>query len=115
MWMSTNSWLTAAYRFQLCSPVARSNTGISAPTVSSPIGAWVTLASSSCVIFDRRPDRRCLVPRHHPELRRADGVVVLVDLGPVRVVHLVDREARVERVVETHMVDALVDRLLDQQ
>lgn len=32
------------------------------------------------------------------------GHLVVVDLGPVRVVQLMDREARVERVVEAHVV-----------
>src|ERR1700722_8776661 len=45
MWMSTNSLLTAAYRFQLCSPVARWNSGISMPTVSSLTVAWLTASS----------------------------------------------------------------------
>ncbi len=36
-------------------------------------------------------------------------------LGPMRVVELVDREARGERVLEAHVVDALVHRLLDQE
>src|ERR1700733_12051786 len=45
MWMSTNSLLTAAYRFQLCSPVARWNSGISMPTDNSLTVAWLTASS----------------------------------------------------------------------
>jgi hypothetical protein len=41
--------------------------------------------------------------------------VVLVDLGPVRVIQLMDGEARLQSVVEPHVVDRLVDGLLDQQ
>ena len=44
-----------------------------------------------------------------------DGVVVLADLGPVGVVELVQREARLPHVLEAHVVDALVDRFLDEQ
>ena len=50
-----------------------------------------------------------------PESSLAIGIPVVVDLGPVRVVQLVQREAGVERVVEAHVVDRLVDRLLDEQ
>jgi hypothetical protein len=39
--------------------------------------------------------------------------MVGIDLGPVRVVDLMQAEARVQRVVETHLVDRLVDRFLD--
>jgi MFS family permease len=66
-------------------------------------------------VLERGLDRRSLVPGHDAELGRADRVVVLVELGPVRVVQLVHRKTRVEGVVEAHVVDALVHRLLDQQ
>src|SRR5262245_43351799 len=52
------------------------------------------------LILARRHDRRRVLPVGDPVLFQTDGVLVLVDLRPVRVVQLVEREARVERVVE---------------
>src|ERR1700733_8739812 len=69
MWMSTNSLLTAAYRFQLCSPVARWNSGISMPTVSSLTVAWLTCQLPSVLMLSVANQGR---------LRRLHDLVVLV-------------------------------------
>src|SRR5580700_9351890 len=52
-------------------------------------------------------DRRRLPPRDDPVLGEGGRHVVVVDLGPMRVVQLVEGEARLQRVVETHVVHCL--------
>jgi MFS family permease len=100
-------------------PPAPGPAAVPAPGVPAPGPAVVPEAelADRCFggVLQRGLDRRGLIPGHDAELGRADRVVVLVELGPVRVVELVHGEARVEGVVEAHVVDALVHRLLDQQ
>src|SRR5829696_9229824 len=79
--------------------------------VSSDTG----LLLSPNLVLHRRQDRRGVLPVRDAVLLEGHRVAVLVDLGPVRVVQLVEGEAGVERDVEAHVVDGLVDRLLDEQ
>src|SRR4051794_32896153 len=72
-------------------------------------------AAAAHEILHGRHHRKCVLPARRPVLWQAGGVPVVVDLGPVGVVELVNGEARLQRVVEPHVVDALVHRLLDHQ
>src|SRR3974390_1347367 len=74
-----------------------------------------TSALGAHLVLDRAHDGRRVLPVGDARVLLGHGEPVLVHPGPVRVVELVQREARVQRVVEAHVVDALVDRLLDEQ
>src|SRR5215213_4060492 len=83
-----------------------------------PHGATRDFATPSDVggggVLLRRPHLRAL-PLGDVLPHLGAGHPVVVDDGPVRVVELVQGEARLQRVVEAHVVDRLVHRLLDQQ
>src|SRR3954469_18927199 len=83
-----------------------------APGSESATGA--RLLVSAHLVLDRGDDRRRRLPVGNAVLLEGDRILVLVQLGPVRVVQLVEGEAGLERVVEAHVVDGLVHRLLDQ-
>src|SRR5690606_20440123 len=102
--------LSAAGRFSVtrATPSSTDTRSTSPSTVvPSPIGAHPVL--------HRGHDRRGVLPVRDAVGGLGDGKAVVVHLCPVRVVQLVQREAGVERVVEAHVVDALIDRLLDEQ
>src|SRR5947209_4873600 len=87
-------------------------------TTGPPPDAGLTLiwlAVGAHLVLDRWDDRGSGAPVRNAVLLLRRREAVLVHPGPVRVVQLVDGEAGVERVVEAHVVDRLVDRLLDEQ
>src|SRR4051794_413904 len=86
-----------------------------APCSASAVSSGIESAVGARLVLRRVDDRRRLLPVRDAVFLERDRVAVVVHLGPVRMVELVQGEAGVERVVEAHVVHALVDRLLDEQ
>src|SRR4051812_36900749 len=74
-----------------------------APASAPPSSTRLALSVSADLVLDCLDDRGSRLPVGDAVLLQRDRVLVLVQSGPVRMIQLVEGEARLERVVETHV------------